>query len=114
MIKKSFGASLLTTSSTLYEVPASKKAQWVLLYAVNTSGNTATFSVDYYDASTAATLAILKTKSLSSKEFFEIGGGANEFIALKAGDKVNAYCNSNNAVTLLISVIEDNDIIQGG
>lgn len=114
MIRKSFGGSLTTTSTTIYEVPSSKKAQWVLLYATNVSGNTATFSVEYYDASNAATLEILKTKSLSAKEFFKIGGGANEFVALKAGDKINAYCNANNAVTLLVSVIEDVDVVQGG
>ena len=37
MIKKSFGASLLIADTTLYEVPAGKKAEWVLLYATDVS-----------------------------------------------------------------------------
>ena len=114
MIKKTFGSSLLTTTKTLYEVPSSKRAEWVLLYAANTSGNTATFSVNLYDASEDATLNIFNTHTLSSKSFFKIGGADNEFILLKAGDKINAFCNSNNAITMLVSVIEENDVIQGG
>ena len=114
MIKKTFGGSLLTTDTTLYEVPAEKKAQWVLLYATNTSGSTSDFSVDFYDASESATLAVFDGYSLSSKEFFKIGGEFNEFISMKAGDKIIASCSTDNAFTMLVSVIEENDIIQGG
>ena len=114
MIKKTFGGSLLTTDTTLYEVPAEKKSQWVLLYATNTSGSTTHFSVDYYDSSESATLAIFDGYGLSSKEFFKIGGEFNEFVSMKAGDKIIASCDSNNAVTMLVSIIEENDIIQGG
>ena len=114
MIKKTFGGSLLTTDTTLYEVPAEKKAQWVLLYATNTSGSTSDFSVDFYDASESATLAVFDSYSLSSKEFFKIGGEFNEFISMKAGDKIIASCSTDNAFTMLVSVIEENDIIQGG
>lgn len=114
MIKKTFGASLQTTDTTLYEVPTGKKAQWVLVYATNTSGSTSNFTVDYYDSSETATLSIFDTYSLSSKEFFQIGGEVNEFIAMYEGDKIIASCATNNAITMLVSVIEENDIIQGG
>jgi len=114
MIKKTFGSSLLTTDTTLYEVPAGKKAQWVLIYATNTSGSTTSFSVNVYDSSEAATLAVFDGYSLSSKEFFKIGGGCNEFIAMYEGDKIVASSGTNNAVTMLVSIIEENDIIQGG
>ena len=114
MIKKTFGGSLQTTDTTLYEVPSSKKSQWVLLYATNTSGSTSNFSVDFYDASEAATLTVFDGYSLSSKEFFKIGGEFNEFIAMKAGDKIIGSCATNDAVTMLVSVIEENDVIQGG
>ena len=114
MIKKTFGSSLLTTDTTLYEVPAGKKAQWVLVYATNTSGSTTSFSVDVYDSSEAATLTVFDGYSLSSKEFFKIGGEFNEFIAMYEGDKIVASSGTNNAVTMLVSIIEENDIIQGG
>ena len=114
MIKKTFGASLQTTDTTLYEVPTGKKAQWVLVYATNVSGSTSNFTVDFYDSSETATLSIFDTYSLSSKEFFQIGGNINEFVAMYEGDKIIANCATNNAITMLVSVIEENDIIQGG
>lgn len=114
MIKKTFGGSLLTTNTTLYEVPVGKKAQWVLLYATNTSGSTSNFSVDFYDSSESATLAIFDGYGLSAKEFFKIGGEFNEFVSMKEGDKIIGSCSTDNAVTMLVSVIEENDVIQGG
>ena len=114
MIKKTFGAPLQTTDTTLYEVPNSKKAQWVLLYATNTAGSTSNFTVGFYDSSESATLDVFDGYSLSSKEFLKIGGEFNEFIAMYAGDKIVASCDTNNAITMLVSVIEENDVIQGG
>lgn len=114
MIKKSFGASLQTTDTTLYEVPSSKRAEWVLIYATDTSGSTTDFDVDYYDASEAATLKILDGYSLSANDFFRIGGEPNAFIMMNPGDKIIARCKSNNDVTMLVSVIEHHNVIQGG
>ena len=114
MIKKTFAASLQTTDTTLYEVPSSKKAQWVLLYAVNNSGSTSNFDVDFYDSLETATMTIFDGYSVSSKEFFKIGGDYNEFIAMKAGDKIIGRCATNNDFTMFVSVIEENDVIQGG
>ena len=114
MIKKTFGAPLQTTDTTLYEVPTGKKAQWVLVYATNVSGSTSNFTVDFYDSSETATLSIFDAYSLSSKEFFQIGGNINEFVAMYEGDKIIANCATNNSITMLVSVIEENDIIQGG
>jgi hypothetical protein len=74
MIKKSFGAALTGTIATIYTVPSSKKAEWVLAYITNTSGSNGSVTLQYYDASEAATLAILDTYAISSKEFFQIGG----------------------------------------
>jgi hypothetical protein len=50
--------------------------------------------------------------SLASSEFFKIGGGENEFVMLAEGDKIEAMDGA--GMTLMISVIEYNDIIQGG
>ena len=112
MIKKSFGAALTGTIATIYTVSSSKKAEWVLAYITNTSGSNGSVTLQYYDASEAATLAILDTYAISSKEFFQIGGNVNEFIIMRAGDQIKA--SATHTMTLLISVIESNDVITGG
>ena len=112
MIKKTFGLPLSASYQTLYEVPAGKKAEWVLLYVTNTSGSTSDFSVRYWNNEASSYLTIFDDYSLSANEFFKIGGGDNEFIALKEGDKIEAL--DGNGMTALVSIIEYNDIIQGG
>ena len=112
MIKKTFGAPLGSTYASIYEVPAGKKADWVLMYVTNTSGATSNFSVRYWNNEAQAYLQVFDDYSLAANEFFKIGGAENEFIALKEGDRVEALDGS--GMTMLISVIEYNDIIQGG
>jgi hypothetical protein len=112
MIKKTFGLPLTSSYQTLYEVPAGKKAEWVLLYVTNTSGSTSDFSVRYWNNEASSYLTIFDDYSLSSNEFFKIGGGDNEFIALQEGDKIEAL--DGNGMTALVSIIEYNEIIQGG
>jgi hypothetical protein len=112
MIKKTFGGALTTTLTDIYEVPAGKKAEWVMLYITNTSGSTATFNVKFYDASAATALTVFDGYSLSSKEFFQIGGDYNEFIFMEEGDKIQA--SSSAGMAILVSLKEYNDIIKGG
>ena len=40
MIKKTFGAALTTSFQDIYTVPASKKAEWRLMYITDTAGST--------------------------------------------------------------------------
>lgn len=112
MIKKSFGAALTGTIATVYTVPSSKKAEWVLVYLTNTSGSNGTVTLQYYNAAADATLPILDGYAISSKEFFQIGGNVNEFILIRAGDQIKA--SATQTMTILISVIESNDVITGG
>ena len=112
MIKKSFGAVLTSSSQDIYEVPAGKSAEWCLMYITNTSGSNGNVQVDYYDASETATFSVLEDYTVTSKDFFKIGGGTNEFIMMREGDKISA--DATQQMTLLISVIELNNIIQGG
>jgi len=104
--KRSVGTELTSTLTDIYEVPANKRAEWLLLFITNTSGSTENFDVTYYNAAASASLAILDGKSLSSKDVFQIGGGFNEFIMMEAGDKIQA--SATHAATILISVIEHN------
>jgi len=104
--KRSVGTALTSTLTDIYEVPANKRAEWLLLFITNTSGSNETFNVTYYNAATSSSLAILSGKTLSSKDVFQIGGGFNEFIMMEAGDKIQA--SATHAATILISVIEHN------
>lgn len=104
--KRSVGKSLTTTLTDIYEVPANKRAEWLLVYVTNTAGSTETINVTYYDASQTASLPVLSGYSIASKEFFQIGGQYNEFIMMEAGDKIQASASAN--ATILISVIEHN------
>lgn len=104
--KKSTGAALTGTLTDIYEVPANKRAEWILVYITNTSGSNGTYTLSYYDASASATLPVLDTYTISSKSFFQIGGQYNEFIMMEAGDKIQA--SGTQAGTILVSVIEHN------
>ena len=112
MIKKSFGASLTGTLQDIYEVPAGKRAHWVLMYVSNTSGSNGNCDVDFYDASATATLPVLDTYTVTAKQYFQIGGDYNSFITMEEGDKISA--SATQSMTLLLSVIEENAVIQGG
>ena len=111
-IKKSFGGALTGTSQTIYEVPAGKRAHWVLMYVSNTSGSNGNCDVDFYDSSATATLPVLDTYTVTAKQYFQIGGDHNSFITMEEGDKISA--SATQTMTLLLSVIEENAVIQGG
>ena len=104
--KRSVGATLTTSLTDIYEVPANKRAEWIVVYVTNTAGSNESITVTYYDDSKSASLPVLDGYSLSSKEFFQIGGQYNEFIMMEAGDKIQASATA--AATILISVIEHN------
>ena len=111
-IRKSFGGALTGTAQDIYEVPAGKRAQWVLMYVSNTSGSNGNCDVDFYDASETATLPILDGYTVTAKQYFQIGGDYNSFITMEEGDKISA--SATQSMTILLSVIEENVIIQGG
>ena len=112
MIKKSFGGALTGTLQTIYEVPAGKRAHWVLMYVSNTSGSNGSTTLNFYDSSATATLPVLSGYTVTAKQYFQIGGDYNSFITMEEGDKITA--SATQPMTLLLSVIEENAIIQGG
>ena len=112
MIKKTYGAVLTGTSQTVYTVPAGKSAQWVLMYITNTSGSNGNVEVDYYSAAQDSTFSVLEGYTVTGKNFLQIGGTINSFIMMREGDSISAFATQE--MTLLISLIEENNIIQGG
>jgi hypothetical protein len=114
MIKKSYGASLTTTEIELYTVPFGKKTEWKMLYATNTGSSNKKFNARVYKASVDTHLPIFDEFLVNTKDFFHIGGAEFEFIMLEEGDIIKVSSESDNDITLIVSVIEYNDIIQGG
>jgi len=112
MIRKSYGAVLTGTSQTVYTVPVGKSAQWVLMYLTNTSGSNGTVEVDYYNAEQDSTFSILEGYTITAKDLFQIGGTINAFIMMREGDSISAFATQQ--MTMLVSLIEENNIIQGG
>jgi hypothetical protein len=104
--KRSFGKALTSTLTDVYEVPANKRAEWILVYITNTAGSNETVDLVYYDASEDASLSVLEDYTIASKDFFQIGGQYNEFIMMEAGDKIRA--STTTSATILVSVIEHN------
>ncbi len=83
-----------------------------MLYISNTSGSNGNVEVNFYDASESATLPILSGYTITAKAFFQIGEDFNSFIRMEAGDKITA--SSTQPMTLLMSVIEEDNVVQGG
>ena len=111
-IRKTYGKVLTGTSQTVYTVPQGKRTQWVLMYITNTSGSNGTVEVDYYSAEQAATFSVLEGFTVTAKQFFQIGGEVNAFIMMQEGDSISA--SATQPMTMLVSLIEENAIIQGG
>ena len=112
MIKKTFGKALTTSYQDIYTVPAGKRAEWRVLFITDTAGSTISVDVQFYDASETATLQVLSSYSLGSNNFLQIGGDYYEFINMKEGDIIKAKASA--GATCLVSIIEENDVIQGG
>lgn len=111
--KVSKGANLTTSEIVLYEVPTHKRAEWVMLYATNIGNSNKKFNVRIYKASDNAHLPVFDSFIVNTKDFFHIGGNINEFIYLEEGDQIKVSGDSNNDITLLVSVIEHNSMGAG-
>ena len=105
-IRKSFGATLTATPTAIYTVPPNKKAEWVHAYITNVSGANGTINMSVNG------FVLLDAYAVSSKDFKDIGGTENTFVVLQAGQTITA--SSTQSMTLVVSIIEYNDIIQGG
>ena len=112
MIKKSSALTTTTSLQTIYTVPNGKRAEWKMLWLSNVSGSNGTFDVTYYNKANDATFAFFDDHTLSAKDFFQIGGEYYEFVTMREGDYIQI--SASQAMTAVVSVIEHNDVIQGG
>jgi hypothetical protein len=79
-------APAAAVATTVYTVPTGYYAQMRVMFIHNAGGSTKHITVQWYDASTAATIDILFQYDLNSKTFFEING--NAYIVLEEGDRI--------------------------
>ena len=112
MIKKSRALSTTATLQTIYTVPNGKQAEWKMLWISNHSGSNGTFDVTYYNKESDTTFTFFDNHVLSAKDFFEVGGQYYEFVVMSEGDYIQV--SATQPMTAVVSVIEHNDIIQGG
>jgi hypothetical protein len=107
MIKKSFGAHITSAgTTTLYTVPTGKKTEYRAAYITNTAGSNGTVTM------VIGGLNFLSGYTISSKEILHLGGRENDFIVLKAGDTITGT--STQDMTMIVSLIEYADLVQGG
>lgn len=83
----SVGKNLVAaTETTIYTVPAGYQAKWNLMYLFNSTGSTKHITVKWTDASAATDIYVLFERTISSKDYFRMDGGA--YVVLEAGDTV--------------------------
>lgn len=107
MIRKSFGSNITSSgTTTLYTVPAGKKAEYRSAYITNTSGSSGTVTM------LINSLNFLAGHTISSKDILHLGGREGDFIILPAGATITGTSTQN--MTMIVSIVEFNDVIQGG
>ena len=114
MIKKTFFCTVSGAEDTVYTVPTGKRAEVAMMLFTNSGGSNGKLDVTYYHAEPDTDETILKDYLVEVEDFKQLGGQANFFIAMKEGDKIKADAESGKTFEVLLSVIEHNDLIQGG
>jgi hypothetical protein len=74
------------TLTTVYTVPTGYYAKFTVMYIHNTGGSTKHITVQWYDASTAATYDILTSYDFTSKLYLQFDG--NAYVVLEEGDRI--------------------------
>jgi hypothetical protein len=73
------------TTTTVYTVPTGYYALFNLLYVHNTGGSTKDITVQWYDASAAATIDILTAVTYTSKSYTQFD---NAYVVFEEGDQL--------------------------
>ena len=89
-------AAVLTT---VYTVPTGYYAKFTVMYIHNTGVATKHITVQWYDASLAATYDILTQYDFTSKQYLQFDGAA--YIVLEEGDKIQITTQSASTFTFL-------------
>ena len=101
-MKKSTGVSITGTGSpeTVFTVPNGYKAYVTMFFLTNVGGSTTTVSASWHDG---ATVPFLGSKSLSSGDYVQFGGGEGLYMAMEQGDYITVTVASGDSCGLIIS-----------
>ncbi len=73
------------STTTVYTVPTGYYALFNLMYVHNTGGSTKSLTVQWYDASAAATIDILTSVPYASKTYTQFD---NAYVVMEEGDQL--------------------------
>lgn len=92
-----------TVTTTVYTVPLGYYAKFNLLYLHNTGGSTKAITIQWYDASAAASVDILTGVSYASKTYSQF---SDAYIVMEEGDQLRATPDSGSAFDLIATFEE--------
>lgn len=106
VFQPAFGASLTTTYTTIYTVPAGTVATILMMHVSNTNtASSVDIDVQWLDASNASTARNLATAvSVPTKAAYDALGGQK--LILGAGDVIQARRGATGTADITISVME--------
>lgn len=115
MIRKSVVKSLTPgVMTTLYEVPANKKAEIRMIWISNPGSNNKEIELDVYNAAADETIIVLDGYTVNSDSFLQLGGTENTFVCMAAGDKLLAEATTGSNFSVIVSFVEEKALVQGG
>ena len=86
------------TTTTVYTVPTGYYALFNLLYVHNTGGSTKHITVQWYDASAAATIDILTAVTYTSKSYTQF---SDAYIVFEEGDQLRVTPDAASAFAII-------------
>ena len=103
MRETSVGANLTAaTLTTLYTVPTGYYAKLVTVLATNASGSNKHITLDWYDASTAATYSFVYQYTVASKTYLSLNDSS--YITLEEGDIIKATSEAGSTFAVAITL----------
>jgi hypothetical protein len=85
-------------TTTVYTVPTGYYALFNLLYVHNTGGSTKDITVQWYDASAAATIDILTAVTYNSKTYTQFD---NAYVVMEEGDQLRVTPEAGSAFAVI-------------
>lgn len=95
-------ASIPTTKTTIYTVPANYYAKWNLLYAHNSTSSAKNFTAYWYDKTANAEVAIVENFPLPAKDYLKFDGGA--YIVLEEGDEIRILIEAGASASCVVTL----------
>ena len=101
--KISVGKELAAGSNTImYEVPAGYRASWGLLYMINNTASSKTFTVEWRDASNNLICHVFFNYPISAKNFIMFDSG--QWVMLEEGHTIHIIAEAGSDADAIVSL----------